>query len=251
MKSLVVGNWKMNPGTMREARKLFEATKKAAEKTKSVAVVVAPPAIFLRELRSSYKGKRVAFAAQHANSEAGGAFTGETSLAQFKDAGAAYAIVGHAERRGMGETNDDTRKKVAAALALKIIPILCVGETSRNSDGEYFTVVKEQLRAGLADVVAAKLSGVIVTYEPLWTIGRDLAMSPRDMHEMAIFVRKSIVELKGAAGMNIKILYGGSIDETNAGAMLREGDVVGLLVGRASEDAAKFGSLLQAIENTA
>jgi triosephosphate isomerase len=251
MKSLVVANWKMNPKTFREAKRLLEATKKAADNSSHVSLVVAPPALFFRELRAGYKGKRIAFAAQNARAEEGGAHTGETSLVQYKDAGAAYVIVGHAERRAMGETNDDTRKKVAAALTQKLIPILCVGETVRSANGEYFTVVKEQLRTGLTDVTPAKLSSVIITYEPLWTIGADKAMGPRDMHEMAIFIRKTIVELKGEQGMNIKILYGGSIDETSAGAMLRDGDVHGLLVGRASEDADRLSALLQAIEEAA
>ena len=174
---------------------------------------------------------------------------GEISLAQARDAGASYVIVGHAERRDMGETNDDTRKKVAAAFALKMTPILCVGERERTASGEHFNLVKEQLRAGCADVAPAQVGRVIVTYEPLWTIGGSKTMSPRDMHEMAIFIRKSVVDLKGESGMSIKILYGGSVDETNAGVMLRRGDVHGLLVGRASEDAAKFSALLQAIEH--
>lgn len=251
MKSLVVGNWKMNPATFPVAKKLFEATKKALDKAPHVSLVVAPPALFFRELRAGYKGKRIAFAAQNARAEAGGAFTGEVSLAQYKDAGAGYGIVGHAERRAMGETNEDTRKKVAAALIQKIIPILCVGETVRTANGEYFSVVKEQLRTGLADVIPSKLPSVIIAYEPVWTIGADRAMSPRDMHEMAIFIRKTIVELKGEPGMNIKILYGGSIDETSAGQMLREGDVHGLLVGRASEEGSRLTALLQAIEESA
>jgi triosephosphate isomerase len=149
----------------------------------------------------------------------------------------------------VGETNDDTRKKVAAALSAGITPILCIGETKRGTDGEYFNIVKEQLRTGLADVVPAKLKNIVITYEPLWTIGADRAMSPHDMHEMAIFIRKTIVELKGESGMNIKILYGGSVDESNAGEMLRTGDVHGLLVGRASEDGDKFMSLMNALHN--
>ena len=239
----------MNPSTWRDAKKLFEATKRVVDRTKNASVVIAPPALYARELRSAYKGKRIAFALQNVHFESKGAYTGEISCAQAKDAGIAYVLIGHAERRGMGETNDDTRKKVAAALAADITPILCVGETARNSDGVYFTTVKDQLRAGLADVTPTKLSRVIITYEPLWTIGASRAMSPRDMHEMAIFIRKTIVGLLGEGGMNTKILYGGSVDETSAAAMLREGDVHGLLVGRASEDAERFEALMSSLSN--
>jgi len=251
MKSLVIGNWKMNPATYGQAKLLFDATRRAAEKAKSVSVVVAPPSIFLRELRNSYKGKRVSFAVQNGNAEPAGAYTGEISFAQSKNAGAAYAIIGHAERRGMGETNDDTRKKVAAALSLKITPVLCVGEKERTSDGGHFNIVGEQLRAGFADVQPPQVSRVVVAYEPLWAIGGSKTMGPRDMHEMAIFIRKTLVEARGQGGMNMKILYGGSVDETNAGEMLVLGDVHGLLVGRASEDGAKFAALLQSLEQVA
>jgi triosephosphate isomerase len=151
----------------------------------------------------------------------------------------------------MGETNEETGKKVAAALALKITPVLCVGETKRGAGGEHFDVVRAQLRAGFSGVEASQTARVVVTYEPLWTIGAEKAMSPRDMHEMAIFIRKSVVDMKGLVGMNIKILYGGSVDGNNAPDMLKNGDVHGLLVGRASEDGIKLASLLEAIEEAA
>jgi len=250
MKSIVVGNWKMNPATSRDAKKLFDGIKKAADKTRGVQVVVAPPAVFLRELSSSYRGSKISFAAQNAHFEASGAHTGELSLVQAKDARAKYVIVGHAERRAEGETNEETKKKVAAALVQKMTPILCVGETSRTEGGEHFDLVREQIRIGLGDVAASALSRVIVVYEPLWTIGAKSTMNPRDMHQMAIFMRKCVVETHGEAGRALKILYGGSVDEKNVAAMAREGDVEGFLVGRASLDANVFGSLLQAIENS-
>ncbi len=132
MRALIVANWKMNPSSLREAKKLFEATKKAADKAKNITVIVAPPAIFLRELCARYKRRRIAFAIQHAHYELAGARTGEISLGQAKDAGASYVIVGHAERRAMGESNDDTREKIAAALLMGMKPIFCVGETKRS-----------------------------------------------------------------------------------------------------------------------
>lgn len=247
MKSIVIANWKMNPATFREAKSLFEATKKAAEGAKNVSVIVAPPAIFLREFSASYKGSRLAFAVQNAYFEKGGAYTGEVSFAQAKDAKVSFALVGHAERRVLGETNDDTRKKVSAALAQKITPVLCVGEARRTPSGEHFNFVKEQLRTGLADVPAGNIGRVIVAYEPVWAIGAPKPMNPRDMHEMAIFIRKTIVEQHGEKGMKVKILYGGAIDETNAAEMLRDGDVAGFVLGRASEEPHKFTALMHSI----
>lgn len=248
LKTLVVANWKMNPATSREAKKLFDATKKIAEKSRAASVIVAPPAVFLRELSVNYRGSRVGFAVQGAHFEMNGAHTGETSLAQARDARARYVIVGHAERRARGETDDYVRQEVAAALSLKMIPILCVGESVRTESGEQFDAVREQLRIGLADVAASALGRVLVVYEPLWTIGASSTMHPRDMHQMAIFMRKCAVDSHGEPGRNLKILYGGSVDEKNVRAMLDDGDVRGFLVGRASIDAKEFEKLLRAIE---
>ena len=244
-KPLVVANWKMNQATWRKAKKLFEETKKTAAKT-GVSIIVAPPALYLRELAKGQRG-RVAFAAQNAHFETGGAHTGEISMMQAKDAGAGYVLVGHSEVRAAGETNDDTRREVAAALTAKMRPILCVGETSRTSSGAHFNFVGDQLKAGFADVPAAKVSQVIVAYEPVWAIGGEQTMSPRNMHEMAIFIRKTIVGMLGQKGLAIRILYGGSANEENSGMMLRDGDVSGLLVGHVSVDAPRFMALLCAL----
>ncbi len=248
MKSIVVANWKMNPATMREAKLLFEATRKAAERAKSVSVIIAAPAVYLRELRSRYKGRRVSFAAQNAHFEKAGSFTGEISMSQVRDTHAGFVIIGHAERRAMGETNADTRKKVAAALACQLTPILCVGETTRSGKGEHFIYVADQLREGFNDVLPAKVARVIVAYEPVWAIGASKPMSAGEMHEMAIFIRKTL-QAKGLNAMSVRILYGGSIDETNAVDMRRNGDVNGLLVGRASTDAKKFATLIDVLND--
>ena len=250
MKTIVVANWKMNPATMREAKRLFEVTRRAAERARHTAVIVAPPTIFLRELSHGYRASKIAFAAQNAHFESAGAYTGELSLLQVRDARARYVLVGHAERRAMGESDDDICKKVSAAIATRITPILCVGEESRSGGGEHFDIVREQLRAGLADVAASNLSRILLVYEPLWTIGVKTTMSPREMHQMAIFLRKCVVDSHGEGGRTLKILYGGSVDEKNAAAMLREGDVRGFLVGRASINAVEFAELLQAVDQT-
>lgn len=247
MKSILVANWKMTPATYREAKQLFDATKKAADKAKNVQVIAAPPAIFMRELSRGYRG-RIAFCLQNGHREPQGAHTGEISFTQARDAKATYVLVAHAERRAMGETNEEARAKVAAALKQELVPILCVGETSRTSTGEHFPFIREQLRIGLAEVPASALKKVIIAYEPVWAIGAVKPMTSRDMHEMSIFIRKTVVEFFGEPGMDIKILYGGSIDETTAPEMLTNGDVIGLLVGRASSDARKITNLLGAIQ---
>ncbi len=247
MKSIVIANWKMNPVTMREAKKLFDATRKAAESAKNVTLIVSPPAIFLRDLRARYKGKRIAFAIQTASAEGGGAHTGDISLLQAKDAGAHYVIVGHSEQRAKGESNEAVGKVVAAALVSGLTPVLCVGERERTQSGEHFNFIKEQLRAGFADIELGKVTKVLVGYEPVWAIGGEKTMSPRDMHEMTIFIRKTIVGLKGEVGMNIKVLYGGSANETNTVPMLKVSGVEGFIVGHVSIDAPRFEALINSI----
>lgn len=247
MRTIVIANWKMNPASWKEAKRLFEETKKAAERARDVSLVVAPPAIFLRPLSAEYKGKRIAFALQSGRWEGGGAQTGEISMTQGKDVRASYVIVGHSESRARGETNDDTRRKVAGALALKLTPILCVGEQVRDQAGSHFTFVSEQLRAVFATLTPAQAARVIVAYEPVWAIGGEESMSPRDMHEMAIFIRKTIVNLLVQPNISIKIIYGGAATEENAAAMLQGGDVVGLLVGHVSVDPARFAALLSSV----
>lgn len=250
MRALIIANWKMNPRSLKEAKQLFDVTKKLAASAKNSTIVVAPPAMYIRELTGGKKTGKVACAVQHAHFDVEGAHTGEVSMVQAKDAGVSYVIIGHAERRMSGETNEDARKKVSAALSLGLIPVLCVGETKRGASGEHFEVVRAQLRAGFADVPASKVSKVLVVYEPLWTIGKDSAMQPRDMHEMEIFIRKTLMELYELphdAAPAVRVLYGGSVDAESAPGMLVEGQVKGFLVGRASLSQESFSALLKAI----
>ncbi len=249
MKSLVIANWKMNPATAKEAKKLFEETKRMAGFSKGVTVIVAPPSIFLREVSALSRGGKVSLAAQNLHAEASGSFTGEISIPQARDAKVTHALVGHAERRAMGETNEEVGKKIAALLAAKLTPILCIGEKERGPNGEHFLFVKEQLRTALQQVSPAQIGKIIIAYEPVWAIGAAHPMQPRDMHEMSIFIRKMLVEKYGSLAMNLTVLYGGSIDAKSAPAMMQGGDVKGLLVGRVSVDAKAFTELLRTISS--
>ena len=246
MKTILVCNWKMNPPTWKEAKKLFEETKKAAAKARGVSVIVAPPALYLRDL-AELKARAIPLAIQSGHADPGGAHTGLISLAQAADAKASYAIVGHAEQRARGETNEDTNKQVLAALAHKMTPILCVGEETRTMQGEYFETVRQQVKTALATVPQNRIATIIIAYEPVWAIGAPRPMQPRDMHEMGIFIRKVIVQGWGDVGHAVTILYGGAVDSTNATTMRDEGDVRGFLVGRASAETDKVKALIQSL----
>ncbi len=236
----------MNPVSFKEAKKLLVQTKKLAATHKNIHIVVLPPALYVRELRSGAPG-RLAFGVQHAHPEPTGSHTGEISIAQCKDAKMTHVLIGHAERRAQGETNADVRAQLSATLALSLLPVLCIGEKVRGQGAEHFSEVREQLLAAIPDDIGKKLSKITIAYEPVWAIGGAVAMRPHDMHEMSIFIRKTLVEKFGALGHSVVVLYGGSIDATNAVDMLKNGDVAGLLVGRASIDNLVFSKLVQVI----
>jgi triosephosphate isomerase len=179
--------------------------------------------------------------AQNIHTEAKGAFTGESSAAMARDAGARIALVGHSERRHVfGETDEATAKKCALALANSLAPMLCVGETLEQREaGETGAVVLRQLRAGLSRVDREERGGVLVAYEPVWAIGTGKTATPGDASAVHAIVRKELEQLckSAAIAAEIPILYGGSVNRDNAKQLLAAPGVEGLLVGGASLDA--------------
>jgi triosephosphate isomerase len=166
----------------------------------------------------------------------------------LKAQGVSFAIVGHSERRAQGETDELVRAQLAAALAAGLTAILCVGETEREPDGSHWAQVANQIHRALHGItpVAGRL---IVAYEPVWAIGKSAAEAMRgeELEETAIFVRKIVSEALGREAMaRVPILYGGSVEPENAGALIREGGINGFLVGHASADIDSFIEILKA-----
>lgn len=251
-KRFVVANWKLNPETLAEAKRLFAGIKKAASGLEHVTTVVCPPAVYLAELKKGYRGKKVALGAQDVFFERMGSYTGETSPAMVANIGATYAIIGHSERRANGETDADVRKKVAAATAEKLTAIVCIGESERDEQGAYLSFIREQLRTGLADVSERASKRIIIAYEPIWAIGKtgDDAIQPSDLHETVLFIRKILNEqFEKKTAFSIPILYGGSVERENAGVLFEQGEVDGHLVGHASLDPEEFRDILFAVNN--
>jgi triosephosphate isomerase len=175
--------------------------------------------------------------------------TGEVSPEQLADLGVSFVIVGHSERRALGETDEVVSKKLTVALADGLTPILCVGERERDADGRYLEALKTQLTASLSGTNRSQLRNVVIAYEPLWAIGKSArdAMNPRVVRETEIFIRKILADHFGVGeAREPRILYGGSAEEGNTAAILSEGGVEGLLVGHASLDAEGFGKMLKA-----
>jgi triosephosphate isomerase len=249
-KPVLAGNWKMNlgPSAARAFIERFtELHPAAAERT----VIFFPPALSLAAVRDALGGRAadIQVGVQNVYWEESGAFTGELSAPMAADAGAAFVLVGHSERRHLfGETIEDTVRKVRAVLAAGLMPVLCVGETiEERRAGRQEAVVAAQLEPVLATLEPADAGRLLVAYEPVWAIGTGETASPADAAARHAAVRGLLAARFGdEAAARIPILYGGSVKPDNAGELLAEPNVDGVLVGGASLDPAGFAAICAA-----
>jgi len=244
---LIAGNWKMYK-TIPEALGFVQSFRPLVVASTHCDIVLAPPFTAIRALADRLEGSNVEVAAQDVAAEPGeGAFTGEVSATMLADAGARYSIIGHSERRQYyGETDESVNRKIFAALASKLLPIVCVGERLEERDGgRAEQVVAAQLAGGLRNLTVTDASRIIIAYEPVWAIGTGRTATPETAQQMHAFIRSRIRETFGdsiAAGM--RILYGGSVKPDNAAALMSEADIDGALVGGASLEAESFAQIV-------
>ncbi len=247
MQKLIVGNWKLYIRTFEEGKKLLKAIDKKLPRGVKTTVVVCPPVALAAALRREYKGKRIAFGTQDAFWESEGAFTGQISPVNLASAGISYVILGHSERRALGETDEDVAKKAVAALSAGLHPIVCVGEIERDQDGKFFSVIEKSVKATLARIEPKDAGKFTVAYEPVWAIGKTEAASPRTAAEAVLYIRKTIADMWGREkALKVRIIYGASVDAGNAAHFAAEKSIHGLLPGRASVDAEEFVGILKA-----
>ena len=250
VKKLIVGNWKMNPQSRDLACQLAKDIKRSSVKLRGAGIVICPPVVYLRDVMDAFGKGKTALGAQDIFWEESGAYTGEISASMLKDSGARFVIIGHSERRALGETDEMINKKIKTALKNNIVPIVCVGERERDSHGYYMAAVKRQTEHAFLGVPGTALKNIVVDYEPVWAVGnKDFETPiPHDAVEMAIFVRKTLADSYGAKKVgDLRVLYGGSVNAKNAGEFLREKEIAGLLVGRESLDAKKFMAIVNSI----
>ena len=236
LKPVLAGNWKMNLGPS-EAARFFEDFLAVWQPQGDRSVVFSPPAVSFAAARDAVRGRAdVRLGVQNVHWEAGGAFTGETSVSMAADAGAELVLIGHSERRWVfGETTDETVKKVRAVLDGGLVPVLCVGEKIEEREaGETDAVVVRQLRGGLSALGGEYLHTVIIAYEPVWAIGTGRTATPQDASSAHAAIRAELRLIAGKGADEIPILYGGSVNVGNASALLAAPGVDGLLVGGAS-----------------
>ena len=241
-----MGNWKMNPRSLKEARQWFSAIAKSVSASKKTEIVICAPFVYLEKLKSL--SRKIKLGAQDAYWGDVGAFTGEISSEMLYNIGVRYVILGHSERRVLGEGNKEINKKIKSALASGLRPILCVGENERDESHSYFNFVKTQMEKCLEGISRTSVSKLIIAYEPIWAISSTVNRkdaTPEDSREMAIFIRKVLTDKFGKEASFVRVIYGGSSNERDAEDFLLNGGVDGLLPGRASLNPKKFSEMIK------
>jgi triosephosphate isomerase len=246
---LIAGNWKMSPAARSEALALAQAVKAGVGVAADVRVVVCPPAVFLEEVDRVLEGSPIGLGAQNMHWEQGGAYTGEISAAMLVDAGCTHVILGHSERRhGLGETDLQVNRKLHAAVAAGLIPIVCLGETkAQRLRDETERILMAQLEGSLAGLSAAGMGGTVLAYEPVWAIGTGLTATPEQAQKAQAFIRGWLAQQFGAAtAARVIVQYGGSVKPENAAELLACRDIDGALVGGASLKSGEFLAIFRA-----
>ena len=253
---LIAANWKMFK-TAEEAEAFFDAflpllidadDGEGGDPAHSAEVMVCPPYLALRKAVESCAGARVLIAAQNMHEETEGAYTGEVSAPMLVEAGVDAVVLGHSERRAMfAESDAALRRKVPAALAAGLLPVLCVGETEADREnGETEVVLRAQLEQDLADVSDDRLAEVVIAYEPVWAIGTGKTASAEVAEQTIAFCRSIVGERDSEAAAQIRILYGGSVKPENAIELLGREQIDGALVGGASLEPEAFAAIVAA-----
>lgn len=242
-KNLVfAANWKMNQAPA-DAGAFMRTFLGQYARQQDRRVLFFPPAVSLHVVVQAIKERAdLEAGVQNIHWEDKGAFTGETSGSLARGAGARHVLVGHSERRHVfGETEEQTGKKVTAALRAGLTPTICVGETlTQREAGLTIEVVKRQLRAAVSGVDAAVVATTIVAYEPVWAIGTGKNATPQDAGDVHQAIRAELRAIAGERGAAVPILYGGSVNRSNVDALLAADEVSGVLVGGASLDAEQW-----------
>ena len=249
------GNWKMNTNKL-SAAALARGVVDGLVGLQGVDVAIFPPFPYLLSVGAILRerGSTIRLGAQDAYGEPDGAFTGEVSLAMLKDCGVSVVLTGHSERRHvLGETETVVHAKTSAVLAAGMECVLCVGERLEEREaGRTDLVNEEQVRLGVREVPPEQIGRLTIAYEPVWAIGTGRTATPTDAQDAQAKIRAVLADMYGAdAAGRVRIMYGGSLKASNAGAIFAEQDVDGGLVGGASLSATEFTSIVRAAARSA
>ena len=245
-KTLIAGNWKMNK-TPSETKTFMAELKGILPKGRWCDIALCVPAVCIPAAARAMRETRIGIGAENCNANASGAYTGEISTAMLVDAGCKYVIIGHSERRAMGETDAEVNAKVKAALEAGLIPIVCFGETLEQRESgiteEWITM---QIKLALAGITEEKIRKVVIAYEPIWAIGTGRTATPEQAEEVCQLIRTVVRKLFGSKNARATtILYGGSMNDKNAYDLLAQPDIDGGLIGGASLVPEKFVKIIE------
>ena len=243
---LIVGNWKMNK-TVSEAETILKDFINLIPDLPDTEVAFAPPFPALPIVGAMISALPFHLAAQNMYGEEDGPYTGEISGGMLKDLGCRYVILGHSERRHLlGETNDMINRKVQMALKHQLQPILCLGETLEDREHHRTqTVVEDQVREGLHNLKSHDIASITLAYEPVWAIGTGRAATLAQIEDVHCFLRTTIEKQFGQSPIPLRILYGGSVNPTNAPELFRSPQVNGGLIGKACLDPETFATIVR------
>ena len=248
-KTIIAGNWKMNK-TPSETKEFMTEFKSIMPKGRWCDVALCVPAVCIPMAVRCMRETRVGIGAENCNANASGAYTGEIAANMLVDAGCKYVIIGHSERRAMGETDADVNAKVHAALKAELMPIVCVGETLEQRElGITEDWISMQVKCALHGVPEEKIRKIVVASEPIWAIGTGKTATPEQADEVCGIIRGVIARLYGdAAAEAMTIQYGGSMNAKNAAELLAKKNVDGGLIGGASLKTADFTVIIDAAQ---
>jgi triosephosphate isomerase (TIM) len=242
----IAGNWKMFK-TVQEAIVFVKELRSAVKDVTDVEIVVAPPFTAVHAVAEAARNANIGVAAQDLYWEREGAFTGEVSAAMIKEAGAEYVIIGHSERRRLfGETDAIVNRKAIAALSVQLTPIVCIGETLEEREGNAtLAVLDRQLKDGLDRLSSDQIAELVLAYEPVWAIGTGRTATAAQAGEAHAHIRARLRQWFGAdAAERCHVIYGGSVKPDNIRELVAEPDVDGALVGGASLDVRGFTEIV-------
>lgn len=251
MRPLIIANWKMHPSTLGQAQALAAAIGRAVQGLSGAAVAVAPPFPYLAAVGARIRPARLA--AQDVFWESSGPRTGEVSPAMLRDLGVRYVILGHSERRALGESDELVARKVRAVARAGLTPVIAIGETAREAHEVVPVTIRTQLSSAVAMTPRRHLRGAVVAYEPLWAISTARGArpdTPDNATRRALYIRKLLVRLLGEpTAATVRVIYGGSVTAHNAAAFISRDirGMEGVLVGAAGLDAREFSAIAAAV----
>ncbi|MDO8728801.1 MAG: triose-phosphate isomerase family protein [bacterium] len=249
-KPILVANWKNHPNSLSETMVLLREIAKSAKLYKKLSLFVAPPFTYFESV-SERLGNFGQLASQNISSLSPGNYTGQVTPDILKSFGTKLSIIGHSERRGFGETSEHIAKKIKTALHCSIIPLVCIGEMSRDPDGEYFEFLRDELKSSLAGLnPKTDISKLMLAYEPVWAIGKHAqdAITPANLSQSVIFIKKVLTDMfNRVVAEHVPILYGGSVEPANIGPLFSETGIKGFLVGHASLNAKSLKAIAESL----